>query len=75
MTCYVRELVKLGFFKNATSPEWVSAPLIVPKRPPAMHRLTIDYRSVNSANVPIFWPMDNIEAELSDVRGATLRRH
>ena len=71
MTRDVRELVKLGFVKKATSPEWVSAPLIVPKRPPAMYRLTIDYRPVNSATVPTFWPMPNIEAELSDVRGAT----
>ena len=31
MTRYVRELVKLGFVKKAKSPEWVSAPLIVPK--------------------------------------------
>ncbi len=43
MTGYVRELVKLGLVKNAASPEWVSAPLIVPKRPPA-----------NSATVPNF---------------------
>ena len=71
MTRNVRELVKLGFVKRATSPEWVSAPFIVPKRPPAMYRLTICYRPVNSATVPTFWPMPNIEAELFDVRCAT----
>jgi len=31
MTRYVRELLKLGFVKTVSSPEWVSAPLIVPK--------------------------------------------
>ena len=71
MSRYVRELVKLGFVKKVRSPEGVSAPLIVPRRPPAMYRLTIDYRAVNSATVPTFWAMPNIEAELSDVRGDT----
>jgi len=71
MTRYVRELQKLGFVKSTSSPEWVSAPLIVPKRPPAMYRLTIDYRPINNATVPTFWPMPNIDAELSDTRGAT----
>lgn len=33
MTRYVRELLKLGFVKKVSSPEWVSAPLVVPKRP------------------------------------------
>lgn len=70
-TRYVRELTKLGFVKKTIAPEWVSAPLIVPKRPPAMYRLTLDYRPVNSATIPTFWPMPNIEAEISDVRGST----
>lgn len=70
MTRYVRELFKLGFVKKTTAPEWVSAPLIVPKRPPAMFRLTIDYRAVNNATLPTFWPMPNIEAELNDTRGS-----
>ena len=42
MVGYVRQLLKLGLVKKATSPEWVSAPLIVPKRPPARYRLTVD---------------------------------
>lgn len=70
MTRYVRQLSKLGFVKKVSSPEWVSAPLIVPKRPPAMYRLTIDYRPINNATIPTFWPMPNIDAELSDARGA-----
>lgn len=71
MTRYVRQLLNLGFVKNVTSPEWVSAPLIVPKRPLAMYRLTIDYRPINNATIPTFWPMPNIDAELSDARVAT----
>lgn len=71
MEKYVRQLLKLGFVKNATAPAWVSAPLIVPKRPPAMYRLTVDYRPINRATVQTFWPMPNIEAELADARGST----
>lgn len=71
ITRYVRELLKLGFVKPVTSPEWVSAPLVVPKRPPAMYRLTVDYRPVNAVTRPTFWPMPNIEAELADTRGST----
>lgn len=70
MTLYVRELLKLGFVKKVSSPEWVSAPLVVPKRPPAMYRLTVDYRPVNAVTRPTFWPMPNIEAELADTRGS-----
>lgn len=36
-----------------------------------MYRLTVDYRPINNATVQTFWPMPNIEAELSDARGAT----
>jgi len=38
MTNYVQQLLKLGFVKKTNAPAWVSAPLIVPKRPPAMYR-------------------------------------
>lgn len=71
MTRYVGKLLEIGFVVEATSPEWVSESLIAPKRPPAMYRLTIDYRRVNSATTPTFWPMPNIAAELSDTRGST----
>ena len=72
MTHYVRELLRLGFVKNVTSPEWVSAPMIVPKRPPAMFLLTMDYQALNLAVFSTFWPMPNIEAELHDTRHATV---
>lgn len=70
MTRYVNQSLKLGFVKKTSSPEWVSAPLIVPKHPSAMYRLTVDYRPVNSATQQTFWPMPNIDAELVDARGA-----
>ena len=70
MVRYVRQLLKLGLVKRATSPKWVSAPLIVPKRPPALYRLTVDYRPVNNATIQTFWPMPNIESELADARDA-----
>lgn len=72
LTKYCRLLIQLGFVEPVTSTEWVSAPLVVLKRPPENYRLKIDYRSVNSATVPNFCPMPNIEAELSDVRAATV---
>lgn len=46
VTRYAKELVNLGFVKKATSPQWVSSPLIVPKRRPAMYCITIDYGEV-----------------------------
>lgn len=65
-------LLRLGFFTQAKDPEWVSTPKIVPKRPPAMFCMTIDNRSINAATVAIFWPMPDINNELSDVRRATV---
>ena len=70
MKKYVEKLLELSFGKNASSPEWVSAPLTVPKRPPAMYRIAVDYCPVNKATIQTFWPMPNIEAELADARGA-----
>ena len=70
MIPYVRQLLNLGFVKKVSAPEWVSAPLIVPKKPPAMYRLTVDYRPVNNATAQTFWPMPNIETELSEARGS-----
>jgi len=67
---YSNQFVKLGFAKPARKSEWVSAPLIVPKQPPAMYRMTVDYRPINAATRRITWPMPQIEAELSDMRGA-----
>ena len=72
MTRYVRQLLKLGFAKTVTSPEWVSASMIVPKPPPALFRLVMDYQPVNSVTIPTFWPMPNIDADLAETRGATV---
>lgn len=35
-----------------------------------MYRMTVDYRPINAATRRITWPMPQIEAELSDMRGA-----
>ena len=72
MIRYVRRLLKLGFAKKVTSSDWVSAPMIVPKRPPALFRLIMDYQSVNRVTIPKFWPNPNIDAELAETRGATV---
>ena len=60
MTRYVNELAHLCYFKPAISPEWVSAPVIVPKRPPEMFRLAFDYGAVNSATQETVWPIPHI---------------
>jgi len=56
--------------KPAERTEWVCAPLIVPKSPPAMYRLTVDYRPLNAATQKTAWPMPQIDAVLADVRGS-----
>ncbi|MEM1369511.1 MAG: reverse transcriptase family protein, partial [Cyanobacteria bacterium P01_H01_bin.15] len=67
---YVGELKRMGFVKPAISPEWISMPLVVPKKPPAMFRMAIDYRAINAATQSTSWPMPNIDAELVDTRKA-----
>lgn len=68
---YVAELLRMGFVKPASKTEWVAEPLIVPKKPPALFRLTMDYRPINSATQKTAWPMPHIDAVLADVRGST----
>lgn len=58
--------MKLGFMKLAQHPKCVAAPLIVPKKPRAMLRMTLDYRLVNAATVKITWPMPYVEAKLDE---------
>lgn len=62
----VRRLLKLGMVNKVTSPEWVSATLLVPKQPPKMYRITVDCISVNKATLHTFWPMHNIQDNLVD---------
>lgn len=67
MDRYVANLIHLGFAKETKSAEWVSAPLIVPKKPPALFRFTLDHKPINHATEKISWPMPHIDSELSDV--------
>lgn len=66
---YTAELQRMGFIKPAVKTDWVAAPLIVPTKPPAMFRLTMDYRPINSSNQKTVWPMPHLDAVLSDMRG------
>ena len=52
------------------SAEWVAAPLLVPKAPPAMYRMTVDLRPINNATVKDDRPMPNMETMLLDVQKA-----
>lgn len=47
MEKYVDNLLSLGFVVPTEDPEWVSAPNIIPKKPPAMFRMAIDNRPIN----------------------------
>lgn len=66
----MRELLNLGLVRKATAPEWLSSPLIVQNRSTDIYRLSVDYRPDNSATFQTFWPIPNIESDLSDGRGA-----
>lgn len=67
---YTDQLKSLGFVQVAQRTEWVAAPLLIPKKPPAVLRLTINYRPINAATVRTAWPMARIDAVLSNDRGA-----
>ena len=54
------------------SAEWVAAPLLVPKAPLAMYRMTVDLRPINNATVKEDRPMPNMETMLLDVQKAHL---
>ncbi len=67
---YVEKLTQMGFVTPTHNAEWVAAPRIVPKAPPAIYRLTMDYRPVNATTEKITWPIPHIDTVLSDLRGA-----
>lgn len=72
MSTYVGKLEEFGFVKPNTNASWAAAPLLIPKPPPAKFRLTFDIRGVNSATVPVAWPMPHIASELLlDLAGST----
>lgn len=54
MSKSIHELLSLGFVKTVSSSEWVSVPLIVPKRSPALYRLSVDYCPVNAVTRPAY---------------------
>lgn len=67
---YTSQLEQMGFVKPAIQPEWVAAPLIAPKKPPALFRLKMDYRPINAATKKTVWPMPQLDAVLSDILGS-----
>ena len=52
------------------SADWVASPLLVPKPPPALWRMTIDLRPINHATVKDERPMPNMDTMLLDVAGS-----
>lgn len=67
---YINRLVELGFLVPNPNATWQAAPHLVPKDSKAMFRTTIDLRPLNSATVPVSWPMPYIEVELQDFKGS-----
>lgn len=51
-----------------SSPELFPALFIVPKRSPALYRLTVDYRPLKAVTRSMFRPMSDIAANLNDTR-------
>lgn len=56
MLKYVQKLLELGLVRRAGRTDWMSAPLIVPKKPPAIYRLNVHHRDVNAAKLKDNWP-------------------
>ena len=48
---FASKLLEYGFIKVTIDAQWISAPLIVPKPPPAEFQVTFDVRSVNATTM------------------------
>lgn len=70
MERYVNRVIEYGFGEVTTEAKWVAAPVLVAKPPPALFRLTFDYRPINAATALITWPMPHIDSELTDLAGS-----
>lgn len=64
----VDKLQEYRFIKLTTEVEGASAPLIVPKPPPANFRMGLDLQNTNAVTKLLTWPMPNLESEMADVR-------
>lgn len=62
------KLVEFGLIEPCHDADWVHAPLIAPKKPPANFRLTVDLRPINSATTAMSWPMPHLDSEVNDMR-------
>ena len=71
----VQELVDACFIYRNNASKWASAPLIVPKTSAEGYRFTVDLRSVNSQTKKAVWPMQSIEAMLSQLSRSTIWFH
>lgn len=67
---YVQQLLSFGLMKPAERTNWVSAPLAIPKKPPALYRLTVHYKPSNKAIFSNTWPIPQTNAVLQDLRDA-----
>ncbi len=68
------KLLELGLAEPCHDAKWVAAPLIAPKKPPAMFRFTVDLRPINAATEPMSWPMPHLDSEVGDMRGSKFFR-
>lgn len=62
------KLRQYGFAKISNDEQWFSAPLIVPKAPPANFHFTVALRPINAATKPTVWLIHSLDTEIGDMR-------
>lgn len=64
------QLEKLALFKTSIRTGWVSAQMIVPKKPSSLYVMADDYRPINAKTVKNTLAMPHIDAVVQDLRGS-----
>lgn len=71
ISSYCGRLLDNGLAVKAQTSDWISAPLLVKKAPPACYRFTVDLRAPNFATRKDDYAMPNLEEELTTMQVST----